>query len=404
MLYLNKVSSTIKKYINIKNTKKTMAKKIIGVALVIFSFVLMISTVKITGMVVSSNPVRVETVSIVAMMSFLLGIFLFARGDLETRVETRDKPKPSFWKRMKSSIAARTTGAIIVGSAGAYGGHQAGEYLQPKARYIERGAQIAAVVGDNIIPGTAAYAQRAKEAYLSKSGEMGAEYLANSSEQNFLSGLETSMRTLQESAGRAANYRINRSRGLKKVQESKNRIYSKVGEMIGSKDIDKRSTEQYAQNYDELAVQRINALIRLAQIDGQIENYASEALGKGVKPGSNRLVNSKMETLSAEANKIFEFLEDNKKISADDIYQMSSRYKGIIESGREIPDAGYPISDNLPYYLSIFGGALGGMYGARKKRLGGLAIKGAKSSGRAISRGSKYVGKKISNAGKSKKR
>lgn len=382
-------------------------KRLAGISIVLLSVVFLLFETNITGNVVMDSSGGINLAFIVSISFFFIGLFLLSSGNLESKVDSveflkedsegenysdnrseeanyssnsSEKEKPSRWKRLKNNVASRVVAAGIVGGAGAYGGHKAGEYIQPLARPIERGYQVTQFAGNELygmIPGTEAYSTKVRDLYLSQSGDQGREYIKNINEKNLGDRLENSIRIMQESFGRKSDELTKKTKVTREAQSLKNQVYSAVGKAVGAKDIGMRSTDQYNQNYEEIAKQRVNALLRLMQVDGEIKDYSAKMLSKGIEPGNERH-SSDLESLSGEANQIYHYLESDRNLTAKDIFKRSSNYERIISEGDKIQDAGYPISENLPYYLVALGGLMGALAGLGYKSLG---------------RGARYIGR-----------
>jgi hypothetical protein len=333
---------------------------------------------------------------------FILGIMLLVSGGLEKTLES----KASFGTRLRRSLAARAVGATILAGAGAYGGHKAGEALQPYAKPIERAYQVTELVGRGIIPGSSEFNAAVAKKYLGEIGKEGQTYLSNRKSKDnkaYNRELEESLKLLQESAGNLTHKATEKVEGVREAQGVKDKIYSGVGKIFGAREIEKRSSESYSQNYDALAMRKINALIRLSQVNGQIDETLNSLSMQAAKPSENKEATTYLRELSGEANQIYDFLGKNHDLSIDQIYagERDANYSSARELGGKIKGADYPLTDNLPYAGAVAGAAVGAYIGARRRRVGDTVIATGKYAGKAgraampyAAKGAQYIGKK----------
>lgn len=340
--------------------------------------------------------------SFIVILSFVLGIVLLATGNLEQVVEKKD----SRFTKFKRSLAARTVGAAILGGAGAYGGHQAGEYLQPYARPVERAYNIGKLIMGNLDPFSSEYNKEVAKKYLSEAGVNGKEYLLKRDRRDdraYLKKIEESLRLLEDSAGNATHNATDMVPGLKQGQNLKDEVYTQLGKILGVKDIGKRSEEKYRQNYNALVIKELNALIRLNQVNGRIDSTLNQLAMKAAKPERNREALAYLSKLSREANTIYGFLEGDNNLSVDQIYSgdNNAQYAEIRDIGQRIKGADYPFTDSLPLGGALVGATAGAYLGLRRRKIGDAAIATGKYAAKAgrmaaphIKNGARYMGKK----------
>jgi len=381
---------------------------ILGVAAMITGMYLSLTN-GMTGNVISESVGRV--VSVYGILLVLVGIVALFTESLEGMAEEGSGVrKKSLLRRAGGWIGTRLVGGAVVGGAAAYGGYAGGEALKPYAKPVERAIQISREIGSGIVPGSGKFNEAARKRYMESSGDYGKVYLAKRSERNgeYLENAERALVNMQDTVGSKTKDLTEKVPGVNEAQGLKDKIYTGVGKIFGSKNIEKRSEPVYRDHVKELAKLRINALIRLRQLNSEIDRTTGEMAGRAAKPGENREVTKYLGNLAREANDIYGFLDSAESLTAEQIYKgrQDRGYEQIRDVGAKIKDAGYPQSDKLPFYGAVAAGVLGAGIGMRRRpskivvESGRGVGKGVYYAGKGIGKGVYHSGKGIKKAGK----
>lgn len=363
-------------------------KLIAGSLLIIISMTFIFISGISTGAVIGDYNLSYDFSFSIFLVMFLSGMLLLSSGkQLEDLVEKKE----GFSTRLRKNLSARIIGATILGGVGAYTGHKTGENLQTYTKPVERAYQISQIIGQGVIPGSAQFKETVAKKYLSELGTEGKQYLLkrkNKNNEAYYRQLTDSLQLVQESAGNITHKATDKFPGLNQAQKLNDKIYTKVGEFFGANEIGTRSEETYRQNYDALAMKKLNALIRLNQVNGQVDNTLTQLSMQAARPEKNKEAMAYLGVLSKEANNIYNFLEGKENLSVDQIYMgnRDNNYSEIRELGGAIRGADYPISDNLPLAgagaLGLLGAAAGSYAGHRTRKTIKYAGKSAKYMGK----------------------
>jgi hypothetical protein len=364
-------------------------KFILGVVSMVIGLFLTIHYGIMTGNVINIAGSR-GIASFYGIILFLFGLIAILSENLEDMAESgteisekngNGKPakKKSLLSRFLGGLRTRTIGAAVAGGAAAVGGFYAGEAARPYAKPYERGVQITREIGSGLAPGSKEFNNAARRKYTEASGEYGKLYLAKRKERNeeYLENMERSLILLQDTLGSATKDLTEKVPGLNEAQKLKEWVYVETGKIFGAKDMNKKAYADYRNHVKELTMLKLNALIRLRQLNRDIDETTGEMASKAARVEDNKEVVDYIGNLAREADDIYGFLDGAEDLTVDQILKGrgDKGYVTIRDMGQKIKDAGYPISERLPVYGAIAAG-IGGAYLGSRRRTSKVITKG----------------------------